>query len=261
MIGLESKFWFGKYKGFKIKDVWTGPTEPSSVIKNYFLAFSEFRQSEYVQKVRFLVPNIDHLRLGTSLSIPSGVNLVVSDRYLIIEGGDTSVVDEGRAGFLNLFSGRFDFVRTNWLVKGTHGHEITLTSCLQITADPNYILWCIKKVNGFSFDESELEAMRELESRVLEKIMISEIKSDLLEYKACYKTSRVRISETIEKTNSRKNELINETQTGSPEEGTDRQSRSFGEYSGSYAQDVMGYSDQEINDAFDGDPDAYWNID
>jgi len=35
----------------------------------------------------------------------------------------------------------------------------------------------------------------------------------------------------------------------------------FGEYAGTYAQDVMGYSDDEINDAFDGEPDAYWNID
>lgn len=35
----------------------------------------------------------------------------------------------------------------------------------------------------------------------------------------------------------------------------------YGEYEGSYAQDVMGYSDGEIGDAFDGDPDAYWNID
>ena len=35
----------------------------------------------------------------------------------------------------------------------------------------------------------------------------------------------------------------------------------YGEYAGSYAQDVMGYSDEVINDAFEGDPDAYWNID
>ena len=35
----------------------------------------------------------------------------------------------------------------------------------------------------------------------------------------------------------------------------------YGEYEGSYAQDVMGYSDDVINDAFDGEPDAYWNID
>ncbi len=32
-------------------------------------------------------------------------------------------------------------------------------------------------------------------------------------------------------------------------------------YSGSYAQDIMGYSDDEIDTIFDGDPDAYWNID
>ena len=35
----------------------------------------------------------------------------------------------------------------------------------------------------------------------------------------------------------------------------------YGEYAGTYAQDVVGFSDEEINDAFDGDPDAYWNID
>ena len=35
----------------------------------------------------------------------------------------------------------------------------------------------------------------------------------------------------------------------------------FGEYAGTYAQDVADYSDDVINVAFDGDPDAYWNID
>lgn len=35
----------------------------------------------------------------------------------------------------------------------------------------------------------------------------------------------------------------------------------YGEYAGTYAQDVMGYSDDVINDAFDGDPEAYWDID
>lgn len=36
---------------------------------------------------------------------------------------------------------------------------------------------------------------------------------------------------------------------------------SYGEYADTYAQDVEGYSDDVIDDAFDGDPDAYWNID
>lgn len=35
----------------------------------------------------------------------------------------------------------------------------------------------------------------------------------------------------------------------------------YGEYAGSYAQDVIGYSDDVIDDAFEGNPDMYWNID
>lgn len=35
----------------------------------------------------------------------------------------------------------------------------------------------------------------------------------------------------------------------------------YEKYNGSYAQDEMGYSDDDIDTIFDGDPDAYWNID
>jgi hypothetical protein len=41
----------------------------------------------------------------------------------------------------------------------------------------------------------------------------------------------------------------------------DNHRKLYGEYAGSYAQEVMGYSDDIIDDAFDGDPEAYWNID
>lgn len=44
-----------------------------------------------------------------------------------------------------------------------------------------------------------------------------------------------------------------------------RQSYSYqeynGDYTGTYAHDVMGYTNDEIDTIFDGDPDAYWNID
>ena len=41
----------------------------------------------------------------------------------------------------------------------------------------------------------------------------------------------------------------------------EEESHHYSEYAGSYAQDVMGYSDEDIDTIFDGDPDAYWNID
>jgi hypothetical protein len=45
------------------------------------------------------------------------------------------------------------------------------------------------------------------------------------------------------------------------DEYEERYGQTFGEFEGSYAQAVMGYSDDVINDAFEGDPDNYWNID
>lgn len=41
----------------------------------------------------------------------------------------------------------------------------------------------------------------------------------------------------------------------------DNEYSSYEKYKGSYAQDEMGYSDDDIDTIFDGDPDAYWNID
>lgn len=41
----------------------------------------------------------------------------------------------------------------------------------------------------------------------------------------------------------------------------DYEDPTYDRYNGSYAQDEMGYSDDEIDEIFDGDPLAYWNID
>ena len=38
-------------------------------------------------------------------------------------------------------------------------------------------------------------------------------------------------------------------------------SRIMNLYAGSWAQEIEGYSDDDIDTIFDGDPDAYWNID
>ena len=39
------------------------------------------------------------------------------------------------------------------------------------------------------------------------------------------------------------------------------QEPTYSKYNGSWAQDEMGYSDDDIDTIFDGDPDVYWNID
>ena len=41
----------------------------------------------------------------------------------------------------------------------------------------------------------------------------------------------------------------------------EKEDATYERYCGSYAQDEMGYSDDDIDTIFDGDPLAYWNID
>ena len=52
-----------------------------------------------------------------------------------------------------------------------------------------------------------------------------------------------------------------ESELGNYESLNNYREQTYDEYNGSYAQDVMGYSDQDIEETFDGDPEAYWNID
>lgn len=59
-----------------------------------------------------------------------------------------------------------------------------------------------------------------------------------------------------------KNEqLINKSKEHPESIGDYEHKKTFKNYRGSYAQDIEGYSDQDIDDIFEGDPDMYWNID
>lgn len=43
--------------------------------------------------------------------------------------------------------------------------------------------------------------------------------------------------------------------------GNDYEEETYDKYNGAYAQDIAGYDDDTIDTAFEGDPEAYWNID
>lgn len=63
------------------------------------------------------------------------------------------------------------------------------------------------------------------------------------------------------KNNPTKESIRSNTEDCCEDDFSDDYGNHFGKYAGSYAQDVEGYSDDVIDDAFDGDPEAYWNID
>lgn len=268
MVTLDSIFGFGKYKGLTIKDIWTGPAlNYRNVIKEYFIGLSEFIRTDYNQSTSFIIPQ-DYPPLedlwNTDLQSAApfrDFKMFVSEKYLTIEAEDIELISRLNAELQKIFRGRFDVAPINKLTKGGKGRDTILTECLKISADPHYIFWCIRTIDKFSIDQDEFEKLRLLDSHILERIKLEEIRGDLFEYKPIYKISRIKISNDIEEINSQKIDSINKVRNSETYDHEDGEVKTFGEYSGSYAQDVMRFSDQEIDDIFDGDPDTYWNID
>jgi hypothetical protein len=102
-------------------------------------------------------------------------------------------------------------------------------------ADPNYINWCIINLDHFYLSEETVEIFKSDSG-----FTISAEANLALEQKRL---------EMLDNSDSNDYDYDN----------YDR--RTYDDYNGSYAQDQMGWSDQDINDVFGGDADAYWNID
>lgn len=110
-----------------------------------------------------------------------------------------------------------------------------MSLCSVIAEDESYVYWCINNIPEFTLNNETLKQIRELFPKfIVTSNFINHIgePQDIDEY---YK----------EDNGWHRNE----------EEPT------YERYGGSYAQDVMGYSDDDIDTIFDGDPLAYWNID
>ena len=217
MISIEEEFRFGKYKGFTIKDVWTGPiSNHQSLIRQYFISFFEFLKTDYKQTTSFILPNNYQSRIGkkegtSKSSEPFGdFSVIASDNYLIIEASDLNLVNRINCEIKEIYSSPFDGMQNFKMTKGANGREIISPTCLKISADPHYVLWCVKKIDNFYFSPEDIEKLRILDCYFLKKINISEIKPDILAYEPTYTTTRFKISVGLETINSDKIENINE---------------------------------------------------
>ena len=109
-----------------------------------------------------------------------------------------------------------------------------------------YIEWCLLNVDHFYVGKSLLE-------RLAARFKRSKVSENVLNAVAAKHRKLQKLEKEQEKEDNRYDEPnswynYNERDT-------------YGQYSGSYAQDVEGLSDNFINDVLDGEPDAYWNID
>lgn len=132
----------------------------------------------------------------------------------------------------NSIGDRFTFGKYNGL---------SLSDVIDINA--SYLEWCLSNCDGVHI--------------LIEDDVISQIKKVFPEYKIT--------DSFLDLCQERKYEFDLEIQE-EVEDGyhayLDRcEQETYGRYAGSYAQDEMGYSDDDIDTIFEGDPSAYWNID
>jgi len=112
--------------------------------------------------------------------------------------------------------------------------------CRVIEEDSQYIYWCINNIPEFSISINCLNQIR----MVFPMFIITISFFHHIRWK-------------------RDEEDYDEDDYGEDgyEEDEDFRHYTYERYNGSYAQSVMGYSDDDIDTIFDGDPLAYWNID
>lgn len=129
-------------------------------------------------------------------------------------------------------SNRFNFGRYNGL---------SLSDVLEI--NPSYVTWCVTKCDGVHF--------------LITDDVIEQIKQVYPEYPIPDSF----INECRHRFVYFENDSYEDEDCFEENNYYERECDSYGRYAGSYAQDEMGYTDDEIDIIFDGDPSAYWNID
>lgn len=112
---------------------------------------------------------------------------------------------------------------------------LSLADVLEI--NPSYLEWCVKHCTGMDF--------------VLTDAAVEEIK---IVYPTFYMDNLFE-----ERRNDNIDEFYDDCDFDTNYEY--EEIPEYDRYSGSWAQDVEGYSDDDIDTIFDGDPSAYWNID
>lgn len=111
-----------------------------------------------------------------------------------------------------------------------------------LMCSPSYVQWVMENVDGNSCAFSD-EVIEQIQTIFPDFIISSELTNKIKE----------RQSEYEEEWSEDLLELGHNTEYDDKD--------TYERYNGSYAQDEMGYSDDDIDTIFEGDPSAYWNID
>ena len=131
---------------------------------------------------------------------------------------------------------------------GKHRNQLL---CDVIADDPTYLIWCLNNIYNFGMSELALGQIKLLFPNFPITDTVMQHIGEEYEFQdiSNYVNGEIKVIDT-------KGDEIRSTRPRNY-----RNRFTYERYGGSYAQDEMGYSDDDIDTIFDGDPSAYWNID
>ena len=106
-----------------------------------------------------------------------------------------------------------------------------------ILSDSSYIDWCISNISEFSISQNTLNEIKDFfPNYIIPRSINEHIIDDEYDHNV-------------------------DTDFYEVEHSNNYYEQHYDIYQGTWAQEVEGYSDEDIDTIFDGDPNAYWNID
>ncbi|WP_210516831.1 hypothetical protein [Hymenobacter terricola] len=126
---------------------------------------------------------------------------------------------------------------------------------------PSYIHWLIKNVEFFSLRPSDLIALAKLDVNSFLGFQVNKITESILPIRALITKRKEFTPDSLVSLNEKKWRLFEAiTYTLNSEESYNENDETESKYN--YSDGYGGYvNDKLIDDAFDGEPEAYWNID
>ena len=242
---------FGKYKGLSIRPIFCGNNNlPYSLFKDYF--------NHNLSDPTFLF-NLT----SSELELIEKLKIFITNGYFLIASG------QQRVNYSNALSSLFrnkdtvagrkkGFLPINSFIYSNNKHQNSFCE-LKFSAAPEYIDWAVKNVDAFFIDEVDIKFLQNSLCHKYVGIAVKMIDSITNSYSPIYYSYQYFFDEEFLEKNIIKNRTFLNASTIINHDRNDKQS--FEKYVGTYVQDVEGWSDEDIDNAFGGQPDAYWNID
>lgn len=283
-MNLYDIFKFGQYKGLTLKEVYQGTINLNKDLVKEYLIYTAASELEILNSV-ITVVDVTSLFTGNSkISTPEPVNMKqkdmrgyknkehlveimnfeIEDTYLKAVAIHSNIVQKDWVESIEKLFSNKDNLSPQYMSLKNFNIQIYSSSKEKIEiaeGDPQYIEWCIKNIERFYVDIEDMIELQELDVYKFIGIEVSprDFPEGVYDYKHKMKNLKSSFFKKILDINEKKVKNYDiEVDKDRNREGSNltNYGSSHEKYNG-----YNGWSDDVIDDAFEGDPENTWNVD